>query len=100
MCCENMVVRSVQNESLCTENQTAKFKFLNNSLFSNMTELRRSQLLLSDEDDAFKSQLHFSGFPGFLGAAVELVAGHRSQFSPMDFGVTTSWFIPPLSSTQ
>ncbi len=61
-----------------------------------------SQLLLRNEGDPFPfpmSQLHPFGFRGLAGGAAD-GAGHLSQSTEMDLGVTTPWFIPPLFSTQ
>lgn len=59
------------------------------------------QLLLSEEDDPFMSQLHPFGNRGLDGAGVvEGGAGHSSQSLAMDLGVTLSWFSPPFFNTQ
>lgn len=66
-----------------------------------MNELSRSQLPLRNDVPAlFRPQLHSLGFRGAAGGWVEAGAGHLSQSTAMDFAVTTSWFSPPLFSTQ
>lgn len=64
---------------------------------TNIAEISRSQLLLRNDDDALKSQLHSFGF---VGVEVAGGAGHLSQSTAMDLGVTTSWYSPPFFSTQ
>lgn len=62
--------------------------------------MRRSQLPLRSERDPFKPQLHSRGFLGAAGGWVEVGAEHLNQSTAIDFAVTTSWFSPPLLSTQ
>ena len=63
----------------------------------NTAEIRRSQLLLRNDEDPFKSQLHSFGM---RGVEVTGGAGHLSQSTAMDLDMTTSWFSPPFFSTQ
>lgn len=74
--------------------------FLIISLVSSKIKIKRRELLLSDECDPKKMQAHFFGNRGFVGVEVEGGAGHLSQSTAMDFGVTSSWFRPPFVSIQ
>lgn len=74
--------------------------FLINSSIINITDIRRSQLLPRKEEDPFNPQLHSFGIRGLTGVVVAGGAGHLSQSTAMDLGVTTSWFSPPFFSTQ
>lgn len=64
--------------------------FLLNSLISSITKIKRRELLLSDEGDPEKLQVHVFGNRGFVGVETEGGAGHLSQSTAMDFGVSSS----------
>lgn len=74
--------------------------FLMNASVTNTTDIRRGQLLLRKEPDPFKLQLHSFGIRGWTGVGAADGAGHLSQSTAMDLGVTSSWFSPPFFSTQ
>lgn len=74
--------------------------FLIISLISSKIKIKRRELLLSGERDPKKLQVHFFGNRGFVGVEVEGGAGHLSQSTAMDFGVTSSWFKTPFVSIQ
>lgn len=87
------------HSALNTHYANPNLKFPINSLIPNTTEIRRRQLLLSD-DDPLKSHLHPFGCSGLGVVEDEGGTGHLSQSTPVDLGVITSWVNPPFISTQ
>lgn len=90
----------VQKQLEATRSSQSGVYFLINSSIINITDIRRSQLLPRKEEDPFNPQLHSFGIRGLTGGVVAGGAGHLSQSTGMDLGVTTSWFSPPFFSTQ